>query len=88
MTVALLILATQALDALALMLALHSGHEANPLMAAVLAAGGVGTLLAVKLGVGALLGVGVARVRPALAPWFGLVGCAGALSALVVRLGA
>jgi hypothetical protein len=87
-TAFLLVFATQALDALGLMLALGKGHEANPLMSAILAAGGIGALLAVKLGVGALIAVGVAAIRPGLAPWFGLIGCAGALSALVVRLGA
>ena len=32
--------------------------------------------------------IGAVRVgpQPSMAPWFGLVGCAGALSALVVRL--
>ena len=82
-----LILSTQALDALGLMLALGKGHEANPLMATVLAAGGLSTLVAVKLGVGALIGVGVARVRPSMAPAFGLVGCVGCLSALLAVKG-
>ena len=64
MTAFLIVFSTQALDALALPLALGRGHEANPLMSAILAAGGIGALLAVKLGAGAVLGAGVARVRP------------------------
>ena len=87
MTAFLLVLATQALDALGLMLALGKGHEANPLMAGIIAAAGIGGLVVVKLGMGALIGVGVARVRPSMAPAFGLVGCVGCLSALFVVVG-
>ncbi len=87
MTPFAIVLATQALDALGLALALGHGREANPIMAALLASAGIGAVLAVKLGVGAALGIGVARVRPSLAPWFGLAGCVGCLSALRAVLG-
>ena len=83
MTAFAVVFATQALDALGIVLALGHGREGNPLMAAVLAAGGLGALVAVKLGAGAVIAVGVARVKPSLAPWFGLVGCFGCLSALL-----
>ena len=91
MTIFMLVLATQALDALGLMLALGRGTEQNPIMAAVLTAGGLGAVLVVKLALAVAMGaasVNLARHWPWVPATVGLVGCVGCLSALVVRLAA
>jgi shikimate 5-dehydrogenase len=79
-----LVLATQALDALGLLLALGHGQEANPLMLALLGAGGFGAVLAAKLAGGVALGAVAARRVPRAVPWLALVGCIGCLSELLV----
>ena len=89
MTAFLLVLATQTLDSLGSVLAISSGagHEVWPTMAPVFAWGGMGAFLTVKLGVAAAAAAVIARVRPSLAPWVGLVGCADALSGLFAVAG-
>jgi hypothetical protein len=85
-----LVLATQALDALGMVLGLRYGHEANPVMAALLAAGGLGALLAVKMAVAAAMGVAaadLARYWRWVPATVGVVGCVGCLSALLVVVG-
>jgi hypothetical protein len=85
-TYPLLIIATQALDALALVLAWGHGIEANPLMAASIRVVGLGGIIALKV----LAGSAVAAVvwRAGFRHRGGivlicLIGCIGALSALL-----
>jgi hypothetical protein len=84
-----LIVATQLLDALALVLAWGHGAEANPLMADAIMVVGLGWTLALKLAVGTAVAAVVwlldLRHRGAIAV-ICLIGCAGALSALVAAL--
>ncbi len=86
LTYSALIIATQLLDALALVLAWGHGVEANPLMAAAIAAVGLGEVVALK----AVVGVGIAAIvwgydfrSHAWLPLTCLVGSVGALSALM-----
>lgn len=84
-----LIVATQLLDALALVVAWGHGAEANPLMADAILAVGLGWTLALKLAVGTGVAAVVWRLdlrhRGAIAI-ICLIGCVGALSALVAAL--
>ncbi len=81
-----LIIATQLLDALALLLAWGRGVEANPLMASAIGAVGLGGIVVFKAAAGTGVGAVVwrldLRLRGGLA-LVCLVGCTGALSALV-----
>jgi hypothetical protein len=85
-TYPVLIVATQALDALALVVAWGHGVEANPLMAATIRVVGLGGIVAIKI----LAGSAVAAVvwRAGFRHRGGivlicLIGCIGALSALL-----
>ena len=82
----MLIIATQLLDALALVLAWGHGVEANPLMASAIGAVGLGGVIVIKAvvatGIGAVVWSLDLRLRGGLA-FVCLIGCAGALSALV-----
>jgi hypothetical protein len=81
-----LIIITQLLDALALVVAWGHGVEANPLMATAIAAVGLAGIVALKIAVGIAIAAVVwrldFRLRGGLA-LVCLVGCVGALSALV-----
>ena len=84
MTAFLLVIATQALDALGLLAALpHGGVELNPLFAVF----GLWPLVAAKMLVAVGVGIAVARRVPSGAPLIGLVGCAGCLSELYAVAG-
>jgi hypothetical protein len=84
-----LVLATQALDALGVVLATGHGHEANPMMAALLSVG-AGPMLLSKMGAAVVVAVGAAylsRYWRSVPAMIGLVGCVGCLSALLAVVG-
>ena len=88
MTVPALLVLSQLADALSWPLALGHGTELNPLAAALLAAGGLAAVLAVKGLAAAALGLGAAAYphRRSLWLWLALVGYVGALSNLAALL--
>lgn len=86
MTAAALVASTQALDALSLLLARDHGTEMNPVGAWLLAEFGFLFVLALKVAVGAACGYIAYRNVPRAVPILSLMGCVGALSALVALL--
>jgi hypothetical protein len=87
-TVALLAALGQVADALSFPLALGHGVELNPVATALLAAGGLGLVWAVKGLAAAALGVSAHRLphRRTVWLWLAVVGFVGCLSNLVAAL--